>query len=155
MIYHIECEDAYENMKRDIIRFDTSDYAINNVYGIPLANKKVPGLMKDENNDAIMTEFVGLRAKIYALKVAGKEDTKKTKGVKSNVVARTITFNDYTQCLKEEIEMMRCQSRIKSNLHEVYTMSETKIALSPYNDKRYVIPDSTDTLPWGHYQVPM
>ena len=39
LIYHIECEDVYEMMKRDIDRFDTSDYAIDNVYGIPLENK--------------------------------------------------------------------------------------------------------------------
>jgi len=42
--------------------------------------------MKDENNGAIMTEFVGLRAKMYALHVDDKKDTKKVKDVKSNVV---------------------------------------------------------------------
>jgi len=60
--------------------------------------------MKDENNDAIMTEFVGLRTKIYALRVDSK-DTKKMKGVKNNIVARIITFDDYTRCLQDEIEM--------------------------------------------------
>jgi len=30
-----------------------------------------------ENNGAIMTEFVGLRVKIYALHIEGKKDTKK------------------------------------------------------------------------------
>ncbi|XP_029673716.1 uncharacterized protein LOC115241896 [Formica exsecta] len=155
LIYHIECEDVYENMKRDIARFVTSDYPANNAYGIPLENKKVPGLMKDENNGAIMTEFVGLRAKMYALRVDSKKDTKKVKGVKSNVVARTITFDDYTRCLRDEIEMTRQQSCIRSKLHEVYTISETKIALSPYDDKRYIVPDSTDTLPWGHYRIPL
>ncbi|EZA51552.1 hypothetical protein X777_09761 [Ooceraea biroi] len=113
LIYHIECEDVYETLKHDIARFDTSDYASNNVYGIPLANKKVPVLMKDENNGAIMTEFVGLRAKMYALKVDGKKVTKKVKGVKTNVIARTITFDDYIQCLEGHIEMTRDQSRIQ------------------------------------------
>ncbi|XP_070157559.1 uncharacterized protein [Polyergus mexicanus] len=155
LIYHIECEGVYENMKRDIARFDTSDYPANNAYGIPLENKKVPGLMKDENNGAIMTEFVGLRAKMYALRVNSKKDTKKVKGVKRNVVARTITFDDYTRCLRDDIEMTRQQSCIRSKLHEVYTISETKIALSPYDDKRYIVPDSTDTLPWGHYRIPL
>ncbi|KYN04790.1 hypothetical protein ALC62_04328 [Cyphomyrmex costatus] len=153
LIYRIECDDVYETMKRDIDRFDTSGYPANNAYGMPLANKKVPGLMKDENNGVIMTEFVGLRAKMYALRVDGKRDTKKAKGVKDSVVARTISFEDYTQCLKEDIEMTRRQACIRSKLHRVYTVSEKKIALSPYDDKRYVVPDSTNTLPWGHYRI--
>ncbi|XP_029672378.1 uncharacterized protein LOC115241009 [Formica exsecta] len=140
LIYRVECEDMYEDMKRDIDRFDTSDYAVDNAYGISLANKKVPGLMKDENNGAIMTEFVGLRAKMYALRVEGKLDTKKIKGVKSGVVARTITFDDYARCLRREIEITREQSCVRSKLHEVYTVSESKIALNPYDDKRYIEP---------------
>ncbi|KYN21871.1 hypothetical protein ALC57_05765 [Trachymyrmex cornetzi] len=149
-----ECENIYETIKRDIARFDTSDYPADNAYGMSLANKKVPGLMKDENNGMIMTEFVGLRAKMYAVRVDGKKDTKKAKGVKSNVVARMITF-DYTRCLNEEIETTRRQSCIRSKLHEVYTISESKITLSPYDDKRYVVPNTTETLPWGHWQIPL
>ncbi|XP_025073984.1 uncharacterized protein LOC112552593 [Pogonomyrmex barbatus] len=105
LVYHIECDDVYETMKHDIARFDTSDYPSDNAYGMPLANKKVSDLMKDENNGAIMTEFIGLRAKMYAVRVDGRKDIKKAKGVKTNVVTRTITFDDYTRCLNEEIEM--------------------------------------------------
>jgi len=36
-------------MKRNIARFDTSDYLMDNVFGMPLVNKKVLGL-KDKNN---------------------------------------------------------------------------------------------------------
>ncbi|KYN17087.1 hypothetical protein ALC57_10638, partial [Trachymyrmex cornetzi] len=140
LIYRVECEDVYETMKR--------------AYGMLLANKKVPDLMKDENV-AIMIEFFGLRAKMYAVRVDGKKDTKKAKGVKSNVVARTITFDNYTRYLNEEIEMIRRQSCIRSILHEVYTISELKIALSPYDDKRYVVSDSTETLPWRHWRIPL
>jgi len=83
---------------------------------------------------------------MYALRVDNKKDTKKIKGIESNVVARTITFDDYTRCLFDEIEMTRKQSCIRSKLHDVYTVSETKIALSPYDDKRYIMPDSTETV---------
>jgi len=152
LIYLIEYDYVYDIMKRDISRFDTSDYAVDNAYGMPLINKKVPGLMKDENNDTIMTEFVGLRAKMYALRVDGKKDTKKVK-VKSNVVVKLITFDDYTRCLFDKTETTRKQSCIRSKLHEVYTISETKIVLNPYNDKRYILSDSTDTLPCGHYKI--
>ena len=96
-------------MKRDINRFDISNYMIDNAYYIPLANKKIPNLMKDENNGTIMTEFVGLRAKIYALRVDGK-DMKKTKGVKNNFIARSITFDDYMPFLNNEIKKKHRQS---------------------------------------------
>ncbi|KYN19866.1 hypothetical protein ALC57_07793 [Trachymyrmex cornetzi] len=81
-----------------------------------------------------------------------KKDTKKAKGVKSNVVARSITFEEYKQCLNDAVEMTCRQSCIRSKLHEVYTISETKIALSSHYDKRYIVPGSTNALPWGHYQ---
>jgi len=74
----VECNNVYEMMKRDIGKFDTNNYP-DNVYGMPLANKKLSGLMKDENNGAKMIEFIGLWAKIYALRVNGKKDNKKRK----------------------------------------------------------------------------
>ncbi|KYN10780.1 hypothetical protein ALC57_17078 [Trachymyrmex cornetzi] len=134
-----------------VVYADLEDYTVDNAYGF-LANKKVPGFMKDENNGAVMTEFVGLRAKMYASRVEGKKDAKKAKDVKSSVVAKSITFEDYPCCLNDAIEMTRRQPCIRSKLHEVYTISETKIALSPHDDKRYIVSGSTDTLPWGHYR---
>jgi len=91
--------------------------------------------MKDKNNGVIITEFFQLTAKMYASRVQGKKDTKKIKDVKSNIVARSIMFEDYTRGLNA-IEMSHRQSCIRSKLHEVYTTSETKITLNPHNDKR-------------------
>ena len=42
---------------------------------------------------------------------------------------------------------------IRSRLHNVETVKQSKIALSPYDDKRYLLKDSTDTLAWGHYRI--
>jgi len=105
----LKCENVYEDIKRDIARFDTSDYPERNAYDIPRVNNKIPGLMKDENGGAIMTEFIGLKAKMYALRVIGKSDTKRIKGVKKNVVAKTITFDDFARCLNDVTIQSRCQ----------------------------------------------
>ena len=79
--------------------------------------------MEDENGSAIMTEFIGLRAKMYALRVIGKSDTKRIKNVKKNVVAKTITFDDYMRCLNDVMIQSRRQSCIQSiftrDLHRV------------------------------------
>ena len=75
LIYHVECDDVYNIMKHNTNRFDSSDYFIDNSYDIPLANKKVPGLMKNENNDAIMIEL-GLERK-YTLYVYKEKRTRK------------------------------------------------------------------------------
>jgi len=52
--------------------------------------------MKDENNDAIMIEFVGFRAKMYALHIGDKKKIQR-RCKKQNNVARSITFNDYAR----------------------------------------------------------
>ncbi|KAJ8912598.1 hypothetical protein NQ315_000467 [Exocentrus adspersus] len=80
LIYQLNVPDIYEHIKEDSQRFDTSDYEPNNPYGIERRNKKVPGLMQDENNGQIMLEFVGLRAKMYAYKVHNDKIVKRSKG---------------------------------------------------------------------------
>ena len=61
-------------------------------------NKKVIGLMKDELGGEIMSEFVTLRPKMYVYRT-GSSESKKCKGIKKCVVKKTISFNDYKNCL--------------------------------------------------------
>jgi len=79
LIYHIECDDVYNIKKRDIAKFYTSDYPIDNMYGMFFANKKVSDLMKNENNGAIITEFVELRAKYMLYASTVRKTRKKSK----------------------------------------------------------------------------
>ena len=55
--------------------------------------------MKDELGGSIMTEFVALRPELYFFReLDGMGDTK-CKGIKKCVVKRTLTFDDYKNCL--------------------------------------------------------
>lgn len=146
--------------------FDTSDYAIDNVYGIQQRNKKVVGIMKDENCGKIVKEFIGLRSKMYTYKMHEKlkvkkrgkiiekrKVIKKAKGVKKNVINKKISFNDYKCCIATKLNLIRTQKTFRSHLHKLYTVSNKKNALDPNDDKRYIIPGTNETLAWGHYKI--
>lgn len=152
-IYDIKHKDIYKIMRENINRFDTSDYPNPNRYNIPLANKKIPGLMKDECNGKIVTEFIGLRSKMYCIVVENVDFVKKAKGVKSNVVKKSISSEHYRECLFNLKEVHREQYNITSKFHEIFTEKFHKLALSPFDDKRFLIKGSTDTLPWGHKDI--
>lgn len=150
LIYHVRVPDMFDVIKTDLHKFDTSDYAPNNPYGMPLANKKVLGLMKDENNGLIMEEFVGLRAKLYSFRIRGDDRAKKrAKGIRSSAL-KTITFHDYKDCLFERENVIRAQQMIRSHKHVVETVRQNKLALSWNDDKRMLSANSTDTVPWGY-----
>ena len=80
--------------------FDFSGYEKENPFYND-ENKRVMGKMKDELNGKTIEEFVGLRTKMYLLKTK-KEEMKKAKGVKNNVVKKDISHQDYVYCLFEE-----------------------------------------------------
>ena len=99
LIYEIRTEDFYADITDDVpAGFDTSGYCPNRHLQIGLY-KKVIGLMKDELGGAIMTEFVALRPKLYSYKKLDGGEDKKCKGIKKCVVKKTITFEDYKNCL--------------------------------------------------------
>ena len=47
--------------------FDLSDYPQDSIFFDPVNNKKVIGKTKDKFKGKIITEFVGLKSKMYSL----------------------------------------------------------------------------------------
>lgn len=152
-ILEIETDDFYEDMRKDLNKYDTSDYTENNIYNIERGNTKVPGVFKDELNGTPMQEFVGLRSKMYCIKASGVDEIKKSKGVKKYVIKKDIIFEDYLQCIRQNSTVVREQNTLRSKKHKVFSISQSKVALSPFDDKRHISENNVDTLPWGHYKL--
>lgn len=154
LILEVKTECFYCDMKEDLHLYDTSNYPSPNQYGIPLVNKKIPGFFKDETKGEPLTEYVGIRSKMYCVKSNGVEKMKKAKGVKKYVLKKSITFEHYLSCVRANCTVIRNQNSIRSKNHNVFSVTQTKIALSPMDNKRYILDGNIDTLPWGHYKIP-
>ena len=64
LVYEIKTKDVFESFYEDKNLFDFSDYSLNSKFYDPV-NKKVIGKMKDEFKGKIISEFIGLKAKMF------------------------------------------------------------------------------------------
>jgi hypothetical protein len=151
-VYHIKGSDFYKDMSKHLDYYDTSDYPTNH-FCHSSSNKKVLGKFKDEANSIPVKSFVGLRAKMYAMKY-GDKVLKRAKGVKRYALAKKISYNDYVRCLKENATQHTSFRMIRSVQHNIFTVEMNKISLSAHDDKRFIMPNNIDTLPHGHFQIP-
>ena len=135
-IMNIKREDFYKDIANDVEkRFDTSNYEVNRP--LPTGkNKKVIGLMKDQLEGKIITEFITLRPKTYSYLTDDCKEDKKAKGTKKCVIKRMIEFDDYKNCLIKDEVLLKSQRRFISKKHDVYTENINKIVLSNDDDKR-------------------
>ena len=151
VIIHVRTDDLYEDMKKNMDLYDTSNFPEDHP-SYCTTNKKVVGKFKDELGGKIMTEFVGLRPKMYSYH--GEESGKRAKGVKKSVLKKTITHDDYRACLCEQKIFQRNMTGLRSYDHQIYGETVRKVALSPLDTKRYILQDGKTTLAFGHRDIP-
>jgi hypothetical protein len=109
---------------------------------------KVPGYFKDELAGKEMTEFIALRSKMYAYRTEEKE-AKILKGISMNVVKQYITFDDYKDTLFNNKYYEHKMWTLNSKEHEIFIEEITKSSLCPFNDKRRIMDNRIETLPFG------
>jgi hypothetical protein len=155
LMYEIKTDDVYADMQKDKQLYDFSDYAEDHVLHSN-ENKKVCGKFKDEANGKIITEFVGLRSKMYSF-ITDDKETKKANGIKKATVKNELKFSDYKRSLfsdvKTDIQQKISFNTIRSYKHDVYSISQNKIGLCSFDDKRHICDDNVSTLSYGHYKI--
>lgn len=166
LLYEVETDDIYSDMRDDSGEYDFSDYPKDHP-NHSVINKKVPGKFKDECCGRPIAEFVGLRPKMYSIQTMGlredsgwvpypdenKSELRKAKGVQRTVVKKDLRHELYKQCLNERVEMRHKQIVIRSKKHQMGVYEQVKISLSPLDTKRWISPDGITSKAYGHYRI--
>ena len=76
---------------------------------------------------------------MYSLLLPNNKEKKTAKQVKRSYVAKTIRHNEYKACLFDEEPTSSKFFVIRRNKHDLHTTEIPKAALSPYDDKRYLM----------------
>ena len=98
-------------------------------------------------------EFVGLRPKMYSLD-CGEMSQKKVKGVKKHYVKKNVVHKDFLTVLKREKRSTMAQfNTFKSTNHVINTVQMSKLCLNVFDDKRFILPDGINTLPYGYHRI--
>jgi len=112
----------------------------------------VIGKFKDETKSVPPLEFCGLRSKLYSIN-CGKISKMAAKGIKKSYIKHHLKHKAFLKALREKRIDMTEFKTFKSTNHVVKTVTIKKIGLSPYDTKRYILPDGISTLAYGHYII--
>ena len=152
LTFEIEAEDVYKDFWKDREMFDNSDYDENSLFH-DKTNKKVIGKFKDEAAGIPITEFVGLRSKMYSYMKDNQKGGKTAKGIKKNVIEKSIMHEDYKETLFNNEQMYHKMKTIRSENHELGSYEISKVSLSCFDDKRYIYENRITSYAYGHHEI--
>ena len=130
LTYEIKSENVYKKIFKWKDLFDFSNYSKNSNF-FDKTNKKVIGKMKDEFGGVIVTEFVGIKTKIYSMKKIDGKESNTAKGM--SIATKFDKFKDNLfngKFIRHKIK------RIRSKKRKLETYENEKIFLSCFDDKR-------------------
>ena len=100
---------------------------------------------------------MGLRSKCYSLMVQEKSDRGEVVEKQKNTAAGvkmsakdSLKHEVYRNTLFQEEDKMITQNLLRSYKHQVHSVTQTKVGLTAYDDKRYLV-NGVTTRAHGHY----
>ena len=86
-------------------------------------------------------------------KIKGEYEKKRAKGVQKSYVKKTLLHEHYIQCLFENIQHNAVFHSIRQTGHVLKTLKIEKKALVNSDNKKYMVNDGINSLPYGHYSL--
>ena len=154
LTYHIKTDNLHNDRKLHMDKFDTSNFPKDHrLYSTD--NHRVVGKFKSETAEVAPKQFVGLRSKMYSLYI-GKEKPAKTalKGIAKSYVKKHVCHQAFLKTLLTKQCTTAQFHAFRQVNHKIQTWEITKICLSAFDDKRYLLNDGVHSLAYGHKDIP-
>ena len=141
LFYDVKTDDLNRDFLEDLEYFDTSEYPREHfLHGE--RNKKVLEKMKDETHGVRCTPF-------YSLKKTHLWERKQ-----QNLFPRTSPGGNFGIKIIKLVSSKNTNemNQIRSENHQIYSLTLIKTSLLSYGDKRYIVTDSCHTVAYGNYK---
>ena len=109
------------------------------------------GKSKDEH-DGKITLHLRLKSNMYCCETDDKKATKKGKGIDRKVVRNKLTLDDFLYFLTVNKKSHYTSNKICSKNHHVFPITQNKVGLSSYDNKRFNT-DNVTSIPYGHLSI--
>ena len=152
LTYEIEAEDVCKDFWNDKDMFNNSDYPESSPYYCNV-NKKIIGKFKEEACGIPITEFIGLKSKMYSYVKDNEKGGRTAKGIKKNVIKNNIKHEDYENTLINNEQMHHKMKTIRSQRHQLGSYEINKVSFSCFDDKHYIHDNGTRGYAYGHYKI--
>ena len=107
--------------------------------------------MTDELQGKVLREVVCLRSKLYSIDyVGGKKQS--AKGVQKSV-KKTLNHDLFRNCLFSKKEVIKTMTQLRSHCHQIVVNEIDKVAISSFDDKRFLLENGVSSLAYGHYKI--
>ena len=147
-IIQVETDDIYKDMLEDKNLYGFSEYPKDH-HNYDIINKKVLMKFKDEMKSLIITEFIGLKPKMYSFNYINDDiivNKNTHKGIKESIILK---HDEYKRSLYKEELIYKEFYNLQLNKQNIYLDKINKIALNPFESKRYWI-DNINSIPYGY-----
>ena len=101
---------------------------------------------------------MALKPKMYSVQTidinTGEWDKKITcKGISKYIVKQSFQPSMYRECLLTGVGNTVTCHQLRNHHHQIYMMKLTKLALSSFNDKTFLV-NNFESIPYSHYMIP-
>ena len=153
-IYKVKSPNFYKDLEKNLTlknHFDLSNFPTDHSL-YDRSNEKVVLKFKDELAGTPIQEFCALKPKLYSILVANGQTKMSAKETKKFAQAK-LNHEMFKKTL-ETGDLVRVENiKFNTEKHQLQTVCVNKIALSAYDDRRYISSDRKTTLPFGHFSL--